>query len=535
MRAYTPYTLVTICLVACSAGCSDTGTVVQPVVTGAAGTTSGSVAGAGGTISRAGAPGTAGSAASSGGRAAAAVGGQLAIAGTGTAGTAGAASAGQSAAGASGAAADSGGDAAGAPAAGGGGNASPSGAAGTDPLPPLPPEKALPIVFVHGFAGSAQQFQSQAMRFIANGYAPERIRAYDHDGAGFDSASFVPALEQLVDEVLAEHKTDKVFLIGHSRGTYVSSSFLGDARRAAKVAKYIAIDGSACVSNVPCIAPTQAMFSGQKHVEVCTSKESFAMQYEFLLGEKPQVVDVVRQKAPVEIAGRAVNFPANTGRAGATLKIYEIDSATGARTKADPLATFPIGADGNWGPTIVDPDMHYEMELSAGTGVATHFYAQRFLRSTKFVRLLSGPPDSSSRMNTNVSDMHATLVAARQREWLESDVIEVSTKSPSGDQPVVNAMTRAAGEALSIGIQIHDDAASPRESSLDALPYFSSQAFQYGVDVFMPAADPPNGTITLRNLPRGDMAKPQVINVPNWQSSKHHISISFSDFPLLGP
>ena len=47
---------------------------------------------------------------------------------------------------------------------------------GTDPLPALPDEVALPIVFVHGFAGSAQQYESQAMRFVANGYPQERIR-----------------------------------------------------------------------------------------------------------------------------------------------------------------------------------------------------------------------------------------------------------------------------------------------------------------------------------------------------------------------
>jgi hypothetical protein len=279
------------------------------------------------------------------------------------------------------------------------------------------------------------------------------------------------------------------------------------------------------------VAPNQAMFPGQRHVEVCTSKESFAVQYEFLLGEAPQVVDIVRQRAPVEISGRAVNFPANTGRAGTTLKIYPVDAATGARMQADPIATFEIGDDGNWGPVTVDPDAHYELELSAASGVTGHFYPQRFLRSSQFVRLLSGPPDSPARMNTNVSDNHASLTVSRQREWLESDVLEISTMSPAGDQPAVNVISAAAGAAMAIGIHIHDAAASPGDSSLSALPYFSSQAFQYGVDVFMPAADPPDGVITIRNVPRGDMTKPQVLNVPNWPSSRHHSSVSFSDFP----
>jgi pimeloyl-ACP methyl ester carboxylesterase len=405
------------------------------------------------------------------------------------------------------------------------------GAEGTDPLPTLPLDQALPIVFVHGFAGSAQQYESQAMRFVANGYPPERIRAYDHDGAGFDTASFVSGLTAVVDGVLAEFGTSKVFLVGHSRGTFVSSMFLSNPARAAKVEKYIAIDGSACPASFPCIAPNQAMFPGQTHVEVCTSKESFAVQYEFLMGAPPQVVDIVRQRAPVEISGRAVNFPANTGREGTMLAIYPLEAATGARAQPDPIGTFQIGADGNWGPVVVDPETLYEMELTAPSGSATHFYSQPFLRSTNFVRLLSGPPDADTRVNTNTSDTHAALVVSRQREWLAADVLEVSTPSPSGDQPAVNALTSAAAAAMGIALHIHDAAASPGDSTLDALPYFSSQPFQYGVDIFMPATEPPNGVITLRNLPRGDAAKPQVLNVPNWQSSNHIMSIAFSDFP----
>src|SRR5262245_34518139 len=63
----------------------------------------------------------------------------------------------------------------------------------------LPADVALPIVFVHGFAGSASQYESQAMRFIANGYPAERIRAFDHDGAGFNTASFVSGVDGVVD------------------------------------------------------------------------------------------------------------------------------------------------------------------------------------------------------------------------------------------------------------------------------------------------------------------------------------------------
>ena len=125
------------------------------------------------------------------------------------------------------------------------------------PLPPLPDDVALPIVFVHGFAGSAQQYESQAMRFVANGYPQERIVAYDHDGAGIDIEGYTAGLDEVVDDALAEFDVEQVYLVGHSRGTIVSSAYLGDPAQAAKVAKYVAIDGAPCPDVVPCVAPDQ--------------------------------------------------------------------------------------------------------------------------------------------------------------------------------------------------------------------------------------------------------------------------------------
>ncbi len=415
---------------------------------------------------------------------------------------------------------------------------------GTDPLPPLPEEVTLPIVFVHGFAGSGEQYQSQAMRFVANGYPAERIKAYDHDGMGMDTAGYVAGVDEVIDAALAEFGVQKVYLVGHSRGTMVSSTYLADPARAAKVAKYVAIDGAPCptVENVPCIAPNQGLFPGQEHVNVCTSAESFAMQYEFLVGEPPQVVDIVRQKAPVEISGKAVHFPQNIGRDGATLEIWEIDSDTGYRTGDAPIATFPIGPTGEWGPATVDPDQHYEMALTHPDYGTHHLYPQRYLRSTHLVRLLSGDPDTSTtRQNTNFGDNHATVVAIRMREWYaaddpdlpvqDADVLEVSVTSESGNQEPVNVLQDYVTNG-NIALHLHDDTVTPGETTLAAIDYFSSQPFQSGVDIYLPAAEPPDGTITFKNIPRGDTSRPQVLNLPNWSSSNHFVTVMFADFAV---
>ena len=47
-----------------------------------------------------------------------------------------------------------------------------------------------PIVFVHGSAGSAQQYQTQAKRFASNGYPAALVEAHEYDhGRGVPEAS----------------------------------------------------------------------------------------------------------------------------------------------------------------------------------------------------------------------------------------------------------------------------------------------------------------------------------------------------------
>ena len=133
-------------------------------------------------------------------------------------------------------------------------------------------------------------------------------------------------------------------------------------------------------------------------------------------------------------------------------------------------------------------------------------------------------------MNTNKSDKHVALLVSRQREWTMTDVLEISTMTPGGNREPVNVINSAAAARNAIAIHVHDAAASPGDSTLSPLPYFSTASFQYGMDVFIPASDPPTGTIVVKNIPRGETARPQIIRTANWPSSAHRVTVSFSDF-----
>jgi pimeloyl-ACP methyl ester carboxylesterase len=388
----------------------------------------------------------------------------------------------------------------------------------------------LPIVFVHGFVGSASQFDSQAQRLVANGYSPNKLFAHDHDGVMTPN---LDDLDALVEKARTKFKADKIYLIGHSRGTSVSRDYLANPARAAKVEKVVLLDGRPCMDiPVPCDAPNQTNLTGHKHVEVATSPEAFKRFYKFLFGKDASVVDITREADRVEIAGRAVNFPANTGRDGAELKFYEIDSATGERLCDKEIASLALDASGDFGPVRLNPDRHYELTLTGKDSDAVqHFYPQPFLRSTKFVRLLSGPPDSPSRTNSNVGPDHAALTVLRMREWTRDDILKIDEKSESGDATIENVLTptiAAAGGGIAVYIQ--DDAKTPKMTTDTLLPYFGTQPFQTGADVYLPASNVPNGVITVTSYPRGEKSKPQVLNFPNWSSDKHTIMVYFSDY-----
>ncbi len=228
----------------------------------------------------------------------------------------------------------------------------------------------LPIVFVHGSAGSAAQYETQSRRFDGNDYPASLVRAFEYDSS-FATNSFAQVTERLdafVDSLREEHGVDQVYLVGHSLGTFVSNTYLGNADRAAKIAKYIGIDGS---SNASCgvASPTldcmgiwqgtnttgnvggnNIRLSPQTHVQVATSAESFAAQYEFFAGEEPETTLVLPEPpGTVTISGRAVEFPQNIGTPGAMLEIWEVDSehrraeGCGATRRAPPCGRRQLG------------------------------------------------------------------------------------------------------------------------------------------------------------------------------------------------
>ncbi|MDZ7784362.1 MAG: hypothetical protein U5K56_15945 [Halioglobus sp.] len=113
---------------------------------------------------------------------------------------------------------------------------------GSDDFTGILPE-VRPVVFVHGQSGSAQQLETQFMRFTSNGYPSSMLFAFEYSTSVPDNP--LADLDAFIDNVLTQTGADAVYAVGHSRGASVWTSYLDDPtfNGPQKVARYVNIDG----------------------------------------------------------------------------------------------------------------------------------------------------------------------------------------------------------------------------------------------------------------------------------------------------
>jgi pimeloyl-ACP methyl ester carboxylesterase len=420
---------------------------------------------------------------------------------------------------------------------------------------PETPPYIRPIVFVHGMSGSALQFESQALRFASNGWPASYLFAFEYDTGIPDvegSTARMARLDAFIDDVLAETGADKVYLMGHSRGTAESFVYLLDPAHAAKVAKYVNIDGmtaSTLPGGVPTLAiwaelagtgavnppreivgATNVLLPGQFHVQSSTSPEAFAAMYEFFTGKPPATTDVLPEPpGQVRLAGRAVFFPQNIGVGDATIEIWEVDGDTGFRKYDEPEATYTLSGsgyyDGAWGPFEANGLKYYEIVIVREGFRPHHFYFEPFMRSDYLIRLNTSPPGGVGDY-LDRSPNHSNLVITRDKE-LRSDLGCVNDILEVNGANVLEAVTNITKSLVGLFVyDYHADGVSDltQPTWLHMLPFLT------GIDLYLPAADPPDGTISVVLTPRDGGGKTQVVNVPNWASSEDAISLRFTDY-----
>ncbi|MEV6495297.1 alpha/beta fold hydrolase [Actinoplanes sp. NPDC051633] len=409
----------------------------------------------------------------------------------------------------------------------------------------LPAHAAVPrpILFLHGAAGSAAQFETQAKRFASNGYPVAAVDGIDYDFsfAQESSGAVLTRLEQRIDQLRRETGADKVELVAHSLGTFLAQSFLDTRSRAAKVAHYVNLDGSTALRQ-PGGVPTLAIWgegstlrrirgaanvyqSDQSHTQTVTSVQSFTQMYRFFTGSAPATTAVVPQPGPISLSGRAVLFPSNGAASGMSVDVFEVSATTGARLSNSPAASFPIGATGEFGPFTGRADARYEFAVHQGGGAVQHQYFPAFQRGDRLIRLLTNRPGEGIGARVPIGPAHSALSLSRYKEWwgdqgTNSDVLAVNGTN------ILNATT-SPREKRVIGMFAHDQNTDRRTDLSVALPDFD-ETFISAADVYIPAAPDGSGTITVAVQSRAGGGTQRFV-VPNWPSDTGRITINVSD------
>jgi pimeloyl-ACP methyl ester carboxylesterase len=403
-----------------------------------------------------------------------------------------------------------------------------------------------PMIFVHGGSGSGAQFESQAMRFTSNGYPQSYIRVLEYDSSSISTIlpQVLARLDDLIAELQAETGREQVDLLGHSLGTFVSQTYLSTPARAANVAHYVNIDGGAAAA-LPGGVPTLALWAGaiprnpqpqvvgalnvtvpnQEHIEVATSAEAFVEMYRFFRGHAPFTSKILPQIRP-RISGRVSSFPENTGLDGATLDVWRVHGDSGERIGSQPVETYAIGPDGEFGPFKAWLGRRYEFAVSREGETDLHYYYEPFLRSDNLVRLnvalALGPFIESG-------PSHTALTVVRYKEFwgdrgAENDVLAINGTD------VINPTTAPSGAvgAASSAVFLFD-VGSDGVDNLTAVPFpFSVLGFLTGADLFIPSEPP--GTVSVLTVPRGDFDAARMLNVPNLPSSDARVVVQLNDF-----
>ena len=413
--------------------------------------------------------------------------------------------------------------------------------------------KQDPILFVHGFEGTGAQFSSQKMRFLSNGYPEQWIDEVDYNSTR--AAADKSEVEQQIDEAIAALKRrthrSQVDVVAHSLGTSVMYDYLTNGplapQRRADVDRYINVDGQ---NRKPGDVPTLAVWAGrgtpgrnmdgaenvtipnQTHVQTCTSKESFVEYYEFLTGATP-AQDIVQQSGRIEIGGKALFFPENTGMAGATVQIWPIDDS-GERTTSSPASTEAITdgsqGGGRWGPVTVRAGQRYEFAILRGSLPTIHVYYEPFVRSDYTLRLLESDsiqayagfrPESLSALNLRYKEF-----------W--------GDQSAESDELLVDGLNVCTATLCPISKQVNGmftfDRNRDRQTDLSPDPVLGGLPFVQGADVFTRASAPPDATTSFQLRSRGS-GPLRTLDVPNWDSTSDGVTVQWNDFeqPNLTP
>ena len=130
------------------------------------------------------------------------------------------------------------------------------------------------------------------------------------------------------------------------------------------------------------------------------------------------------------------------------------------------------------------------------------------------------------------SDHHTNLVIIRYNELRgdqgdENDTLEINGVNVVS--PATHPMSRFINATF-----VFDKGADGVSNLGVPIPPFSLVTFMTGVDLFIPGASPPDGTVSIVLTTRDGGCKTQTINIPNRASLNDRSTVQFHDYVQPG-
>jgi Lipase C-terminal domain/Lipase (class 2) len=410
-----------------------------------------------------------------------------------------------------------------------------------------------PVLFVHGVESAGSNFASQEMRFESNGYPHGWVEALDYNSLGAAAENYNGEVEEQIEKAIAGLKQrsgeSQVVVVGHSEGTKVMYHYLAESPKAAEhresVAAYVNLDGQEENPKVRTLAvwaersgPTgpegrhmegaeNVTMADMTHVQSATSAQTFIQMFNFFRHRLPKH-DIVPQRK-IELAGKALEFPQNTGLVGDSVEVWPLNFQ-GERTSKSPIATFAITdgseAGGAWGPVAAKSGQRYEFALVKPDLKTLHIYFEPFARSDYDIRLLGSAPIEAE---TGKFPGSSGGVMIRYEEYWGNE-------PGQNDELLVNGLNVCTASLCPWEKKVNAFFAfnweGKEESTLNEEPALSKLPFIQAAQVFIPAHEPPNATVAYQLDSRlgGGI---RTLNVPNWEGVTNQVQIFWNDYESL--
>ncbi len=206
---------------------------------------------------------------------------------------------------------------------------------------------------------------------------------------------------------------------------------------------------------------TNIVLTGIDHMEAAYSADAFGEIYRIATGETPSV-GRIRSEVKPTLNGRVSAYdggvPTNIGVAGARLRVFAVDPATGQRIGRERHERI-TAADGSWGPMEIEPDVACEFELAVRGYPVTHIYRAPFPRGSEHVHLRPYLPEAADPKDG------ALVVVRRVRGFFDfgRDRIEIGGRKVDGavDIPSENTLrVHTSGALMSMPVLYNEERAA---------------------------------------------------------------------------